>query len=229
LTLRRDFERGGIHLDENKRVILERASGDVITHGMAFQRNLVDPKKLGSLDVAKSELRGLPPNFAARLFKTSGSGASSSHAAGETPGLKNKQNVRVPLDQRTLGACMRWVESSETREKVYKAAYGGPAANRETLSNLIRARSEVANVLGFDSHASYATAPLMAKTPEAVRLTLNAARDATNARVVRELEHMAKFFPSGKDLSLKKKEAEKKKPVRSWDRAFLAGTRARTP
>jgi intermediate peptidase len=205
LTLRRDFERGGIHLDENKRVILERASGDVITHGMAFQRNLVDPKKLGSLDVAKSELTGLPPNFAARLFK---SGASS-HAAGETPGLKNSLHVRVPLDQRTLGACMRWVESSATREKVYKAAYGGPAANRETLSNLIRARSEVARVLGFDSHASYATAPLMAKTPEAVRLTLNAARDATNARVVRELEHMAKFFPSGKETGTKKRGSKK--------------------
>jgi len=215
LTLRRDFERGGIHLDENKRHILERASGDVIRHGMAFQRNLVDPKKLGSLDVEKSELRGLPPNFAARLFK---SGASS-YAAGETPGLKNG-NVRVPLDQRTLGACMRWVESSVTREKVYKAAYGGPEANRETLSNLIRARSEVARVLGFDSHASYATAPLMAKTPEAVRLTLNAARDATNARLVRELEHMAKFFPSGKETGGKK---EAQKPVRSWDRAFLAG------
>jgi hypothetical protein len=42
-----------------------------------------------------------------------------------------------------------------------------------------------------------------------VRLTLNAARDATNARVVRELEHMAKFFPSGKETGTKKRGSKK--------------------
>ena len=211
LTLRRDFERGGIHLDDTKRTILESASFDVVRHGMAFQRNLLDPNALGSIDIEKSELRGLPPSFVSKLFKSA--------AAGDD-GKKNATRVRVPLDQRTLGACMRWVESGVTREKVYKAAYGGPEANRETLTSLIRARGEVARVLGFDSHASYATAPLMAKTPEAVRLTLNAAMDATNDRLVREREHMAKFFP-GKGKG--KGEMEEARAVRSWDRAFLAG------
>jgi hypothetical protein len=67
----------------------------------------------------------------------------------------------------------------------------------------------------------------MAKTPDAVRLTLNAARDATNARLVRELEHMAKFFPSGKDLSLKKKRGGKKEAGSVVGPRVSRGTRAR--
>lgn len=203
LTLRRDFERGGIHLDDARRSALERASSAVVRHGMSFQRNLLDPDALGTAELDRSELRGLPPSTAARLSL----GGANVH---QPPG-----RARVPLDQRTLGQCMRWVESRDARERVYRAAYGGPEANRAELARLLRARAEVAEILGFDSHARYAVAPLMAGTPEAVRATLDAARDATNERLVAETEHMRRFFPNG--------ENEKKENVRSWDRAFLAG------
>jgi intermediate peptidase len=194
LTLRRDFERGGIHLDDRRRATLERASSAVVRHGMAFQRNLVDRDALGFLDATKSELGGLPPSSAAAIaFGTS-------------------ERARVPLDQRTLGACMRWLESRNARERVYKAAYAGPEANKAALTELLRARAEVAQSLGFESHAAYAVAPLMAGTPEAVRATLRAASDATDDRLAEEAMVMRGFFTH--DV--------KNVAVRSWDRAFLA-------
>ena len=194
LTLRRDFERGGIHLDDRRRATLERASSAVVRHGMAFQRNLVDRDALGFLDATKSELGGLPPSSAAAIaFGTS-------------------ERARVPLDQRTLGACMRWLKSRNARERVYKAAYAGPEANKAALTELLRARAEVAQSLGFESHAAYAVAPLMAGTPEAVRSTLRAVRDATDDRLAEEAMVMRGFFTH--DV--------KNVAVRSWDRAFLA-------
>ena len=196
LTLRRDFERGGIHLDDRRRATLERASSAVVRHGMAFQRNLVDRDALGFLDATKSELGGLPPSSAAAIaFGTS-------------------ERARVPLDQRTLGACMRWLESRNARERVYKAAYAGPEANKAALTELLRARAEVAQSLGFESHAAYAVAPLMAGTPEAVRATLRAASDATDDRLAEEAMVMRGFFTrSSRNTPV---------AVRSWDRAFLA-------
>ena len=203
LTLRRDFERGGIHLDDRRRATLERASSAVVRHGMAFQRNLVDRDALGFLDATKSELGGLPPSSAAAIaFGTS-------------------ERARVPLDQRTLGACMRWLESRNARERVYKAAYAGPEANKAALTELLRARAEVAQSLGFESHAAYAVAPLMAGTPEAVRATLRAASDATDDRLAEEAMVMRGFFTRGNESHVND---VKSTPVavRSWDRAFLA-------
>ena len=205
LTLRRDFERGGIHLDDRRRATLERASSAVVRHGMAFQRNLVDRNALGFVEATKSELGGLPPSAAAAIaFGTSASGT----------------RARVPLDQRTLGACMRWLESRDARERVYKAAYAGPEANKVALTELLRARAEVARTLGFESHAAYAVAPLMAGTPEAVRSTLRAVRDATDDRLAEEARVMRGFFGDGNDGN----DAKRSPPfaVRSWDRAFLA-------
>ena len=203
LTLRRDFERGGIHLDDARRSALERASSAVVRHGMAFQRNLLDPNALGTVELDRSELAGLPPSAAARL----GLG-----------GARGGSRARVPLDQRTLGQCMRWVESRDARERVYRAAHAGPEANRAELARLIRARAETAELLGYDSHARYAVAPLMAGTPEAVRFALDAARDATDERLAAETEHMSRFFPKHRGPN-----GPNLRSVRSWDRAFLAG------
>ena len=44
LTLRQDFERGGIHLGRDEHASLEKAAGDVVRLGMEFQQNLADPR-----------------------------------------------------------------------------------------------------------------------------------------------------------------------------------------
>ena len=48
LTLRHDFERGGIHLDDDARARLERASADALRAAMRFQSNLADPRHSAS-------------------------------------------------------------------------------------------------------------------------------------------------------------------------------------
>lgn len=67
LTLRHDFERGGIHLEGDRRRRLEEATGRVVRLGMTFQQNLSDPTSLGHVDVARSALGGLPSSLLERI------------------------------------------------------------------------------------------------------------------------------------------------------------------
>ena len=83
LTLRQDFERGGIHLGGDEHARLEKTAGDVIKLGMAFQQNLSDPKALGHMDVSWLRLGGVP------------AGLLSSTAVG---GSRDTGFARVPLD-----------------------------------------------------------------------------------------------------------------------------------
>ena len=60
LTLRHDFERGGIHLDDDARARLERASADALRAAMRFQSNLADPAALASRACLDRDSRGYP-------------------------------------------------------------------------------------------------------------------------------------------------------------------------
>tara|TARA_B110000238_G_scaffold30418_3_gene30760 strand:+ start:793 stop:2031 length:1239 start_codon:yes stop_codon:yes gene_type:complete len=125
LTLRRDFERGGIHLYDTSKLALENASADVVRHGMAFQRNLVDADQLGSVNVSSHKLNGAPRALMARVGNSSGvnTGGNSGrvNSGTGTPDGSNTSSVTtLPLDNRTLGTCMRYVTDRDTRETIYK-------------------------------------------------------------------------------------------------------------
>ena len=122
LTLRHDFERGGIHLDDDARARLERASADALRAAMRFQSNLADPAALGVARVPRSRLAGLPTTILGRL-------------------TGDATTATVPLDQHTLAACLRWVEDEDARRDVYAAAHAGPEANVDALRRLLTARA----------------------------------------------------------------------------------------
>ena len=52
-TLRQDFERGGIHLTDEKRKRLEVHSDDALRHGFQFQQNLIDPRQIRHVELKK--------------------------------------------------------------------------------------------------------------------------------------------------------------------------------
>ena len=225
LTLRHDFERGGIHLDDDARARLERASADALRAAMRFQSNLADPAALGVARVPRSRLAGLPTTILGRL-------------------TGDATTATVPLDQHTLAACLRWVEDEDARRDVYAAAHAGPEANVDALRRLLTARAEVAECLGFQSHAHYAVAPLLAGHPDAARGVLREMAERTED-VAREENALARrFLP--KTLGRKGRgdsppipaiprdsdadpfhPSNRHAPLRAWDRAYAMG-RART-
>lgn len=211
LTLRHDFERGGVHLENERGRQLREASGRVITLGMAFQANLSDPSRVGHVDIPRANLGGAPRSLLNR-FSTAGAGDGAGQLA------------RVPLDAHTLSAAMRWVPCSTTRQAIYTAAHAGPAANRAALDGMLDARAEVSHLLGFDSHAHYATAPLLAGHPDAVRHLLGDMSARAMDRAGEEMEMMERYqrWERGRGGG-----SAGGGGVRGWDRAFLIG-RART-
>ena len=231
LTLRHDFERGGIHLDGDARARLERASADALRAAMRFQSNLADPAALGVARVPRSRLAGLPPTILGRL-------------------TGDATTATVPLDQHTLAACLRWVEDEDARRDVYAAAHAGPEANVDALRRLLTARAEVAEWLGFQSHAHYAVAPLLAGHPDAVRGVLREMAERTEDRAREENALARRFLPGGGrgggggsragSLGLGSglgggadsdadpfDPSDRHAPLRAWDRAYAMG-RART-
>ena len=198
LTLRQDFERGGIHLGGDEHARLEKTAGDVIKLGMAFQQNLSDPKALGHMDVSWLRLGGVP------------AGLLSSAAEG---GSRDTGFARVPLDQRTVSAVLRYADEPDTRRSVYLAAHSGPEANRAVLDGLLRARHESAKILGFESHAHFATSPLLAEHPDAPRALLERMASECRDRAGEEIEAMLRL--AGRDGM--------DGTVRGWDRSYLIG------
>ena len=149
-----------------------KASGRVIRLGMEFQqiyRILLDWVRRR----AANELGRLPASLLSRMMQQPqpGGGGGGSSMSADPPGPGHGL-ARVLLDSQTLGAAMRWVECEDTRRAIYTAAHAGPAANRAALDGLLDARAEVAGLLGFQSHAHYVTAPLLAGHPDAVRRLL---------------------------------------------------------
>jgi intermediate peptidase len=117
---------------------------------------------------------------------------------------------------------MRWVQCDDTRRAIYTAAHAGPEANRGALVGLLEARAEVASLLGFESHAHYTTAPLLAGHPDAVRSLLGdmAARSMDRAGEEMEmmLRHQRRAGGRGGGAT-----GGATGVVRGWDRAFLIG------
>jgi len=207
LTLRQDFERGGIHLGRDEHAALEKAAGDVVRLGMAFQQNLADPKALGFVDVSRLRLGGVPVGLT-RSPRTSGGTTQRDDGEGLT--------ARVPLDQRTVSAVLRYADDPETRKAVYLAAHAGPEANRSVLAGLLRARHESAKILGFESHAHFATAPLLAEHPDAPRALLERLARESSDRAGEEIEMMSR-------LGGGRGSGNRGGKVRGWDRSYLIG------
>ena len=195
LTLRRDFERGGIHLDSGNKANLERAASNVIQHGMTFQRNLVDLDQLGSIEISRDKLKSMPHSVMQRA----------------STNIKNN-SISLPLDNRTLGTCMRYISDRSTRETIYKAAHQTPHGNKRALEGLLTSRAEVADLLGYDSHASYMTENLLAGHPNAVREAIKELVESTADRAHLEQTHLRSFFGN-----------KEGRAIQSWDKAFLAG------
>ena len=112
-------------------------------------------------------------------------------------GSRDTGFARVPLDQRTVSAVLRYADEPDTRRSVYLAAHSGPEANRAVLNGLLRARHESAKILGFESHAHFATSPLLAEHPDAPRALLERMASECRDRAGEEIEAMLRL--AGRD------------------------------
>ena len=176
LTLQEDFERGGIHLDADARRGFDAVLSRSLELGMEFQRNLVRPDFVRSVDLDAEAVASLP-RATRKRFRSREEGKTWTGS----------------VDASNATTLLRHLGDSEARRDVYVAANAGPERNKDVLANLISSRAGVAHALGFETYASFAAAPLLARTPDAVRDFLLSLSSDLRERAGEELKILRKY------------------------------------
>jgi oligopeptidase A len=155
----RDFRLAGVDLPADRKARLRELQQRLAQLATKFAENVLDSAAAYTRKVDdESELAGLPPNAVERA-------AADARAAGQLGWL-------FKLDQPTYLAIMTCAESAPLRRDIYeawvtRASELGPSAgrfdNNPLIGEILRARHELAELLGFESFADYALATRMAK------------------------------------------------------------------
>ncbi len=145
----RDLRRAGHTLDDDDRARVLELRKRLIELQVDYSRNVADYKD--HLEVPVADLAALPRNYAESLEPGEGDGT-----------------VKVTLDYPAYVPFMEQSPNREQRRQLqYKYLNRSVAANRPLLEEAIAIRSELADILGYDSWADFSMEVKMAH-PEAV-------------------------------------------------------------
>ncbi|MBL8311895.1 MAG: M3 family metallopeptidase [Burkholderiales bacterium] len=187
----RDFRLSGVELQGAARdrfAAIQQAQAEAQSK---FEDNVLDATNAWTLDVATSELVGVPTDVIATAQQKAAD-------AGLAPG-----RARLTLQAPCYLPVMQYAESAALRAALYRA-YATRASdegdarydNGGHIETIMALRAEEAHLLGFDSYAELSLAPKMADSPGEV---LNFIRDiARRARpfAERDLAELKEFAAS---------------------------------
>lgn len=175
-----DAVRSGALLDAESQDKLKAINGRLTDLYLAFNKNLLSATNEFSIVVTDTaRLAGLPQGVI--------------DAAAETAAERNLPagNYVFTLHGPSRLPVLQYAADRSLRQQMYEGytslASSGKYDNSAVINEIVKARSAKAALLGYPDFASYATANVMAKTPEAAMELLNkvwtAARDRVNEEV----------------------------------------------
>jgi len=154
----KNFIRGGANLNEEDKANLRKIDEELSMLSLRFGDNLMKETNAYSLVIEdEKDLAGLPANVIS--------------TAAETASAMGKEGKWVfTLHKPSWIPFLSYAENRELREEIYKAMYnrannGNERDNKLIIENMIKLRTERAQLLGYESHADYMLANRMAKEP----------------------------------------------------------------
>lgn len=136
------FELAGVGLTEEQRIRVRELNAEIVKLGQAFLANMREDKR--QVAMAPEDLAGLPADFIA---------SHSADAQGK---------VVLSTDYPDYFPFLQYATSDSARRKMYVAfRQKGYPANKAVLQQLLAARHELANLLGYSNFADYITADKM--------------------------------------------------------------------
>ncbi|KAI6153911.1 mitochondrial intermediate peptidase [Pisolithus tinctorius] len=159
----RDFEKSAIRLPPESREKFVSLSSEILSLGHEFVNQASAPRPAALIDA--SELEGL---------KDTGMGARLQRQASST-----QKSLLVYPGSHQAYMIMRSAPLESPRKKLYVAAHSSTPRQIECLERLLRARAELACLVGWDSYAGMVLHDKMAKTPENVNYFLDTFLDRT--------------------------------------------------
>lgn len=153
---------------------------------LRFNKNLLNATNAFSIDVTDpAELAGLPQGIV-----TAAADAAAERGLGDGHWVFTLHAPsRLPV--------LQYADSRSLRKQMYDGytslASSGEYDNAPVINDIVRTRTAKARLLGYPDFAAYATANVMAKTPEAAEELLNRVWTAARAKVHQEVEEMQKL------------------------------------
>ncbi|MEQ1614248.1 MAG: M3 family metallopeptidase [Hyphomicrobiaceae bacterium] len=160
------FVRSGAKLEGADRDRYKELSQSRAKLTTSFGQNVLADEKAYTLVLdGEADLAGLPT-----FLRETAAGAA------EERGLKGK--YVITLSRSLIEPFLTFSTRRDLREQAWKAwvmrgENGGASDNRQAITDLTRLRIEVANLLGYKSHAAFTLEETMAKTPARVRELLD--------------------------------------------------------
>lgn len=155
----KSFTRNGALLDADKKARLKEINTTLTDLYLKFNKNLLAATNAFEIVVEDSaRLAGLP--------------ASSIAVAAEEAASRGKEGKWVfTLHAPSRLPLLQYAQDRDLRRQMYEGytslASSGETDNRPVINQILRARAEKADLLGFADYAAYQTDNVMAKTPEA--------------------------------------------------------------
>lgn len=162
------FRLNGVDKDETTRARLRALRGQLELDQSMYQRNINEDEKV--IEASPGELDGLPQDF------------RDNHK----PGADG--NVRISTGDPDGSLVLTLANSDALRRRVWDASENrGYPANREVLFRMLRARYEIATLLGYASWADYLAADKMIGNGANIAALLDELHSASRPLADREL------------------------------------------
>ena len=202
----RDFRLGGAELPPDKKARFKEISERLSQLSSRFSDNLLDATNPFA-------------QFAGDPAETAGIPADVLAAARETAQADGRPGWKFTLHAPSYLPVMQYAQNRALRELMYRAyvtrasEFGDPQYdNTALISEVVRLRGELAQLLGFPDYASYSLEPKMADSPQQVLEFLQRLAQSAKPYAQRDLEEVTAYAQG--ELGLPRLEA--------WDLAYAS-------
>lgn len=154
-SLKTDFERGGIHLPDDKKKRFLKLQDKATSLSASFSSTAAEVP--ATIELHESKVQHLPQSLRRSL----------------NPSNAQQGYVSLPLTSSNSHLILKWVRDGNIREKVFRLVNGADTSKIETLDNLLSCRHEIAGLLGHNSYAELLFNGRLASSPTDVLRFLN--------------------------------------------------------
>ena len=201
----RDFVLSGAELVGDAKQRFAEVQDALAECAQKFSEHVLDATDGYHLDVAESELAGVPEDV-----------RRSMRAAAEAAGV---EGFRITLHLPSYLPVMQYGENRALRERLYRAyvtraSEFGPSEldNAPLMRRLLKLRQQEAALLGYRSHAEVSLVPKMAESPQQVREFLDDLGRRARPGAERDMAELREFARTELGLA----------QVEAWDLAFAS-------
>lgn len=190
-----DFVRAGANLTEGDRARFGEIVERLAVLGTQFGQNVLADEQSTVFALSEAETDGLP-DFARAA------------AAGTAKDRSVNAPYAVTTSRSSVEPVLHFARDRSLREKVWRAfvkrgANGNENDNSAVLAEILRLRSELAQLLGYPSYAHFKLADSMAKTPDAARDLLEQVWEPGRQRAMDDRQALQQLITDeGSDFAL---------------------------